>query len=249
MENRLRTWWLILLVVFGAVAFAFAQEEDTLETPSLLIPKPALFRGTMSSHLPLIVVPLDSAGGRFTWFPIPEIGVVLTPSFKTRNYQFEFPVTVKALFPFLDYYGTLSDLSVESIWRVSNDLSFGGEYRLIRGRFQPLDGKFITHVASLDIGIPIQDFYLSGLKFEWAVSTSIEFSSGFREQDKINKEYKGSVIIITPYWRFRTRYGNIYISFRSVLSSKINRVILASDEVEPTKSESIYSLEISFIYP
>ncbi|MBN1756109.1 hypothetical protein JW877_07865, partial [bacterium] len=83
--------FLLILCISGLWGVSLAH--DSTRSPSMEIPAPALFRGSILTHLPLLVFPLDSTGGSVAWVPIPEMGVIITPSFKTENYQFEFPIS------------------------------------------------------------------------------------------------------------------------------------------------------------
>jgi hypothetical protein len=211
---------------------------------------PKLFRGEISTHLPIAVFPSDSTNGKYIWIPIPEMGFSICPiiPFSTNNGWWEFPIHILTFFPFIEKYGALGDISIGAGFQFPPLYRMSVAYRFIEGRFYPVDGKFYAHIAEADIAVPVKGFSGAGAKFDWLFSSSFEMNGNYNTSEKKFDTYQGSVFAIAPYWKFPLKYGVLTTAYRVVLASSIVGSAGAGS-TEQLKTKSVSAFEINYTYP
>ncbi len=213
--------------------------------------RPPLVRGVMTVHFPLGALPADSAGRSFFWIPIPEMGfeVVPTMPFPTGGGWWEFPIHILTLFPFLDKYGSLGDVSIGAGFRVPPIYCFCVSYRFLGGRFYPMDGRFYAHVVGAEIALPIRGFSAAGASLDWVVASNLDLGAPYTRGGKSYDHYEGSAFAIAPYWRFELRYGVLRVSYRVVVSSRFSATSTQTQTSYSPKTRSVSAFELRYEYP
>jgi len=212
---------------------------------------PPLFRGTFIVNFPMAAFPYDSFGGRYIWFPIPEMGFTITPTipFGDGSGFWEFPIHVMTFFPFLEKYGALGDIKIGAGFQALNIYLFRLNYRFIEGRYYPLGAKFHAHVASVDVALPIRGFSAAGGHFEWAMNTSWKMEVPFQSGGKEYNKYTGSMFSIAPFWRFRLKYGELMLSYRVIIVNKMVGTSTEKGYSYTIRKSSTSAFELKYMYP
>ena len=252
-SSRMNTFtehkFLFALSLLIFLALAWSGEETDIVSSSY--PPPPLFRGVFSIHFPLAALPADSVGGSYIWIPIPEMGFLFCPTvpFPKNNGWWEFPIHIMTLFPFLEKYAAVSDISFGAGFQVPPMYRMGISYRFIEGRFYPVSGKFYAHIAEANIAIPVKGFSGAGAIFDWIIASNLDLGSPYVSQDKQYDRYTGSAFAIAPYWNFKMRYGRLRLSYRIVLASSIVGTESQKQTTYKVKTRSVSAIEVNYTYP
>jgi len=242
--NTLRSTFVFsILFILTSTAFA-GENNDKLESP-------ALFQGKIIMHFPIGALPRDSTGTSFFWMPIPEMGFNFCPTipFDEGDGWWEFPMHVMAFFPFLEKWGALGDISIGAGFQAPPLYRMGIAYRFMSGRFYPLEASFYTHIAEVDISLPIRGFSGAGAKFDWIITCNLDMNKPYTSDGKAYDHYEGTLFTIAPYWKFDIKYGIITLAYRLVVSSKLTGTDIGKNTSYEMKTKSVSAIEVDYTYP
>ena len=246
MRNRLT----ILLIVLVASAALGGVNRDSLQAALADSLRDKLIRGEVLIHFPLMVFSVDSAEGKATWFPIPEMGFRITPTIGFKGGWFAFPIRIMAMFPFTDDYAALGDASVGVETHVPPFFHGGLSYRFMRGKIYPVSGEMYAHIIGLDLGLPIQNLKGSGIALDWIVDTEVELGNPYTDNEITWDAYRGNALTLAPYWSFSPGgYGEATLAYRFTIFQNFEGY---DDETQATYAvgkQSVNLIELRYVYP
>jgi len=238
----------IILLILSCVAFA-GVNKDSLQEARAESLQTKLFRGELLVHFPLIVFPVDSAGGDPVWFPIPEMGFKFTPTIPFKGGWFAFPVSILGMFPFADDWAALGDASAGIEVHVP-PVHAGMHFRFLRGKIYPVKGEMYGHILGIDLGIPVANLGGSGVTVDWLVYSKFELGRTYKQNDIDWDYYDGNALTISPYWTFSPGgYGDLTLSYRFSVLQAFKGYDDESGISYSVSEQSISLVELKYVYP
>ncbi|MCK5832813.1 hypothetical protein KAH81_03985 [bacterium] len=243
--------------VFLLICFAFIAalpiyggvNRDSLQAAVAEELQDKIFRGEILIHFPLVVFPLDSAGGDVAWIPIPEMGFRFTPTISFRGGWFAFPIRLMGMFPFTDDWVALGDASVSFEAHIP-PVHAGVHYRFMRGKVYPVKGEGYAHITGIDLGIPIEGLSGTGVSLDWITYAKLEIGRTYQQSGISWDYYDGNVLTLSPYWTFSPGdYGEITLAYRFPLLQTFKGY---DDETQATYDVgkgSFSMVEFRYVYP
>jgi len=240
---------IIAIAIISTCALA-GVNRDSLQAALADSMQDKLVRGEILVHFPLMVFPLDSADGAVTWFPVPEMGFIFTPTIGFEGGWFAFPIRVLGMFPFTDDYAALGDASAGCEVHVPPFFHGGLSYRFMRGKVYPVRGDFQAHIVGLDLGLPIQQLKGSGVAVDWIIDTQVELGRPFSDNEITWDSYSGNALTLMPYWCFSPGgYGKLRLAYRFSILQHFEGL---DDETQATYiagQQSVNLIELRYTYP
>ncbi|HHS50946.1 MAG TPA: hypothetical protein ENN07_07515 [candidate division Zixibacteria bacterium] len=239
---------LLLLVFLLAVStFLAGADRDSILAVRAEELRHELIRGEILIHFPLAVFPLDSVGGRVTWFPLPEMGFRFSPTIPFTGGWFEFPLRIMGMFPFTDDWAALGDASLGCEVHVP-PVYAGVSYRFLRGKIYPLKGNVYAHIAGVDLGIPVEGWSGTGIAVDWILYTKLEI--GLTEETSYWDWYDGNILTLAPHWSFSPgRYGRATLTYRFPLMQKLTGYNDNTGATYDVGKGSFSLIEFKYVYP
>ena len=240
----------VIILLFGVSVSVFAGvNRDSLQAAIADSLRNKLFRGEILIHFPLVVFPLDSAGGDVTWIPVPEMGFRFTPTIGFQGGWFAFPIRVMGMFPFTDDYAALGDASIACEAHVP-PYHAGVHYRFMRGKIYPVKGNFIAHIAGIDLGIPVSGLGGSGIAVDWLFYTKLEIGRPFYQNERSWDSYEGNTLTVAPYWSFSPGgYGELTLAYRFTILQNFEGYDDETSATYVVGKQSISLIELRYVYP
>jgi len=246
----MRNILIILAILILTSSLFSAVNADSLQAAIAESMQDKFLRGEILVHAPLMVFPLDSADGKVTWFPVPEMGFRLTPTIGFHGGWFAFPIRIMGMFPFTDDFAALGDASAGAEVHVPPFFHGGLSYRFLRGKVYAVGGEMHSHIIGLDLGLPIEELQGSGVALDWIVNTEIELSGGFTDNDIKWDAYRGNAITLKPYWSFSPGgYGEMILAYRFSILQSFEGFDNETQATYQVGKQSVNILEFQYIYP
>jgi hypothetical protein len=240
--------FLSLIILIPICAFA-GVNRDSLQIATADELQDKLFRGEILVHFPMMLFPVDSAGGDVTWFPVPEMGFRFTPTINFGGGWFAFPIRVMGMFPFADDWAALGDASAGCEVHVP-PVHAGVQYRFMRGKIYPVKGDFYAHIVGIDLGIPVDMMEGTGVALDWIIYTKLEIGRTFTDNGVTWDYYDGNLLTLSPYWRFSPGdYGEITLKYRLSLLQNLKGHNDESQAIYDVGNSDFSLFEFSYVYP
>jgi len=245
---------IIAIAIISTCALA-GVNRDSLQAAMAESMQDKLVRGEILVHFPLMVFPLDSADGDVTWFPVPEMGFIFTPTIGFEGGWFAFPIRVLGMFPFTDDYAALGDASAGCEVHVPPFFHGGLSYRFMRGKvYLGEDQKYThhmnAHIVGLDVGLPIEQLKGSGVVIDWIIDTQVDLGGTFTQNGTEWDSYSGNALTLMPYWCFSPGgYGKLRLAYRFSILQHFEGL---DDETQATYiagQQSVNLIELRYTYP